>query len=152
MQITIRGRDQPWIYINFQLVSIIFYTIILSVPSKYHLFTPIVIAFMFFNSSFTSWESWCSGIVLLIFYYSLNYIKNNTKSKFPFSYILPLVLFPAFFTGSSSRLNMQSILRHSSNKSFISVSSNCLLLAISQSFIPMWNPELHSFGTPLTIN
>lgn len=84
MQITIRGRGQSWIYINFQLVSIIFYTIILSVPSKYHLFTPIVIAFMFFNSSFTSWESWCSGIVLLIFYYSLNYIKNNTKSKFPF--------------------------------------------------------------------
>ncbi|GEO46398.1 GGDEF domain-containing protein [Companilactobacillus kimchii] len=84
MQLSIRDKNQSWIYINFQLVSIIFYTVILSVPFKYHLFGPIVVAFMIFNSALNSWESWCSGIVLISFYYSLNYIKSHTKNKFPF--------------------------------------------------------------------
>lgn len=89
MQLSIRDKNQSWIYVNFQLVSIIFYTVILSVPFKYHLFGPIVIAFMVFNSALTSWESWCLAIVLIAFYYSLNYIKNHTKNKFPFfSYLI----------------------------------------------------------------
>ncbi|GEO57840.1 GGDEF domain-containing protein [Companilactobacillus bobalius] len=89
MQLSIRGKNQSWIYVNFQLVSIIFYTVILSVPFKYHLFGPIVVAFMAFNSALTSWESWCLAIVLIVFYYSLNYIKNHTKNKFPFlSYLI----------------------------------------------------------------
>jgi len=99
MQNSIRDASYSWIYINFQLVSVIFYTVILSVPFKYHLFAPIVLAFMFFNSAFTSWQSWCVSIILIMFYYSLNYIKNHTfNNKFPFfKYLFSSILFGAAY-------------------------------------------------------
>lgn len=96
MQLSIRDKNQPWIYVNFQLVSIIFYTVILRVPFKYHLFGPIVVAFMIFNSALSSWESWCLAIVLIVFYCSLNYVKNHTKNKFPFFVYLLISLISGF--------------------------------------------------------
>ncbi|TGD22992.1 GGDEF domain-containing protein [Companilactobacillus suantsaicola] len=84
MQSFVRDETRPWVYVNFQLISLLFYTGILSVPFKVHFFTPIVLAFMLFNSALTSWQSWLLAIILIAFYYSLNYIKNNTKDKFPF--------------------------------------------------------------------
>jgi len=94
MQSTVTSKENSWIFINFQLVAVIFYTVVLSVPFKYHLFTPIVLAFMIFNSAFTSWESWCMAIILISFYNSLNYIKNHTKERFPYlTYVLTSFIF-----------------------------------------------------------
>lgn len=56
LQSSVRGRAPSWTFINFQLVAVIFYTVILNVPFKFHLFAPIVLAFMIFNSAIKSWE------------------------------------------------------------------------------------------------
>jgi len=98
MQSSVRDAHYSWVYINFQLVSVIFYSVILSIPFKYHLFTPIVLAFMIFNSALKSWQSWCLAIILISFYYSLNYIKNHTKNKLPFfTYFISSILFGAAY-------------------------------------------------------
>lgn len=98
MQKAIPNKDFSWIYVNFQLVSVIFYTVILSIPYKYHLFTPIVIAFMFVNSAFLYWESWSMALVLIIFYNTLNYLKQHTKNKFPFwPYLISSIFFGALY-------------------------------------------------------
>jgi len=98
MQSSIRNKNYSWMYVNFQLVAVIFYSVILSVPLKYHLFGPIVFAFMIFNSAITSWQSWCLAIILIGFHYSLTYIKSHTKNKFPFlSYWLSSIGFGAAY-------------------------------------------------------
>jgi diguanylate cyclase (GGDEF)-like protein len=84
MQSFVRDATRPWVYVNFQMVSLIFYTTILSVPSKSQFIAPIILIFMLFNSALTSWQSWILMFILIIFYYSLNYVKNHTKNKFPF--------------------------------------------------------------------
>lgn len=98
LQISIPHGGNSWVFVNFQLVSIIFYTVILSVPHKYHLFTPIIIAFMIFNSALTSWQSWCMTIALIGFYDTLNYIKDHTKEKFPLlKYLITSIFFGAVY-------------------------------------------------------
>ncbi|GAB5056072.1 GGDEF domain-containing protein [Companilactobacillus alimentarius] len=99
MQSSIRNANESWIYINFQIVSVIFYTVILSVHFQYHIFGPIILAFMLFNSAIYSWQSWCLAIILIIFYYSLNYIKTHTKEKFPFFHymLLSIILGSAYW-------------------------------------------------------
>lgn len=98
MQGSVHGHLPSWTIVNFQLVAVIFYTVILSVPYKYHLFTPIVIAFMLFNSAVTNWESWCMAIVLIVFYNTLNYFKDHTEKKFPyFRYLLSSIFFGALY-------------------------------------------------------
>ncbi|WP_057881492.1 GGDEF domain-containing protein [Companilactobacillus kimchiensis] len=84
MQSSITNKHYSWTFVNFQLVAVIFYTVILNVPFKFHMFTPIVLAFMLFNSAVSSWQSWCLAIILILFYNSLNYIKDHTDKKFPF--------------------------------------------------------------------
>jgi len=93
LQVSVRGHSHSWTFINFQLVAVIFYTVILNVPFKFHLFAPIVLAFMIFNSAITSWESWCLGFILIAFFYTLNYIKTHTDKKFPYFYYLFSSLF-----------------------------------------------------------
>ena len=98
LQSSLSSKQPTWTFINFQLVAVIFYTVILSVPFKYHLFTPIVLAFMLFNSAFTSWESWCLAIILILFYTSLNYIKLHNKEKFPyFTYFFVSLFFGSLY-------------------------------------------------------
>ncbi|GEO79771.1 GGDEF domain-containing protein [Companilactobacillus mindensis] len=94
MQLSIRGKHSAWIYVNFQLVATIFYTVILSVPTKHDLFAPIVLIFMLFNSAIFSWQSWCMALILIGFYHSLNYTKSHTKNRFPFvEYLLSSAVF-----------------------------------------------------------
>ncbi|PMD73803.1 GGDEF domain-containing protein [Companilactobacillus nuruki] len=98
MQVSISNRQSIWAFVNFQLIAVIFYAVILSVPTKYHLFIPIVLVFMVFNSAITNWKSWCAALVLIIFYKSLNYIKTHIKDIFPFwSYLLTSVFFGAIY-------------------------------------------------------
>lgn len=98
MQKAIPAHQSSWVYVNFQMVSVIFYTVILSVPHKYHLFTPIVIAFMLFNSAIFHWESWCMAIVLILFYNTLNYLKDHTKDRFPFwKYLISSIFFGTLY-------------------------------------------------------
>lgn len=98
LQMAIPNRNLSWTAVNFQLVAVIFYTAILSVPSKYHLFTPIVLAFMIFNSVLTSWASWGMAIDLILFYKTLNYIRDHMKGKFPFmQYFLSSLFFGAIY-------------------------------------------------------
>ena len=40
LQSSLSSEQPTWTFINFQLVAVIFYTVILSIPFKYHLFTP----------------------------------------------------------------------------------------------------------------
>ncbi|CAJ1191830.1 hypothetical protein CPR19088_GLDEOEPO_02233 [Companilactobacillus paralimentarius] len=93
LQNSVRGHGNSLTFVNFQLVAVIFYTVILNVPFKFHLFAPIVLAFMIFNSAITSWESWCLGAVLLAFFYTLNYIKTHTEKVFPYLYYLGSSIF-----------------------------------------------------------
>ncbi|MCV3763199.1 GGDEF domain-containing protein [Companilactobacillus farciminis] len=100
MEITATHTQQPWIYINFELISIIFYTVILSANKRYYyyFFPLILLAFMALNSALTSWESWCLSFDLIIFYQALNYIKNHTKNKFPFfQYLIVSVLYGSIY-------------------------------------------------------
>lgn len=98
LQSSLSHTGASWTFINFQLVSVIFYTVILSVPHKYHLFTPIVLAFMLFNSAFTSWQSWCMAIALIGFYDTLNYLKEHTEDKLPFfKYLISSIFFGALY-------------------------------------------------------
>lgn len=96
MEITATHVQQSWIYINFELISVIFYTVILSANKRYYyyFFPLILLAFMVLNSALTSWESWCLSFDLIIFYQALNYIKNHTKNTFPFfKYLLVSIIF-----------------------------------------------------------
>ncbi|MFC6175747.1 GGDEF domain-containing protein [Companilactobacillus huachuanensis] len=93
LQSSVQGRAPSWTFINFQLVAVIFYTVILNVPFKFHLFAPIVLAFMIFNSAIRSWESWCLAFILIAFFYTLNYIKVRINKKFPYFYYLFSSLF-----------------------------------------------------------
>ncbi|WP_240704412.1 GGDEF domain-containing protein [Companilactobacillus zhachilii] len=98
LQSSVRGRAPSWTFINFQLVAVIFYTVILNVPFKFHLFAPIVLSFMIFNSAIKSWESWCLGLILIGFFYTLNRIKVNTDKKFPYlQYIFASLFFGAAY-------------------------------------------------------
>lgn len=98
MQHSIHDKSNVWIYVNFQLVATIFYTVILNVPTKYNLFAPIVLIFMCFNSAIFSWQSWCMAIVLIAFYYSLTYIKAHTKNRFLyFEYLLSSIVFGSLY-------------------------------------------------------
>ncbi|QCX25702.1 GGDEF domain-containing protein [Companilactobacillus futsaii] len=96
MEIAATHVQQSWIYINFELISIIFYTVILSANKRYYyyFFPLILLAFMVLNSALTSWESWCLSFDLIVFYQALNHIKNHTKNKFPFfKYLLVSIIF-----------------------------------------------------------
>ena len=96
MEIAATHVQQSWIYINFELISVIFYTVILSANKRYYyyFFPVILLAFMALNSALTSWESWILTFDLVIFYQALNYIKNRTKNKFPFfKYLIVSIIF-----------------------------------------------------------
>lgn len=100
MEITATNVQHSWIYINFELISVIFYTVILSANKHYYyyFFPLILLAFMVLNSALTSWESWCLSFDLIIFYQALNYIKNHTKNKFPFfKYLIASVIFGSLY-------------------------------------------------------
>src|SRR5699024_5249506 len=100
MEITATHVQQSWIYINFELISVIFYTVILSANKRYYyyFFPLILLAFMVLNSALTSWESWCLSFDLIIFYQALNYIKNHTKNTFPFfKYLLVSIIFGSLY-------------------------------------------------------
>jgi len=100
MEITATNVQHSWIYINFELISVIFYTVILSANKHYYyyFFPLILLAFMVLNSALTSWESWCLSFDLIVFYQALNYIKNHTKNKFPFfKYLIASVIFGSLY-------------------------------------------------------
>lgn len=100
MEITATNIQHSWIYINFELISVIFYTVILSANKHYYyyFFPLILLASMVLNSALTSWESWCLSFDLIIFYQALNYIKNHTKNKFPFfKYLIASVIFGSLY-------------------------------------------------------
>lgn len=98
LQMAVPNKSLSWTVINFELIAVIFYSAILSVPAKYHLFTPIVLAFMIFNSALTSWPSWGMAITLILFYKTLNYIRDHIKTKFPFiTYFLSSLFFGATY-------------------------------------------------------
>lgn len=100
MEITATNVQHSWIYINFELISVILYTVILSANKHYYyyFFPLILLAFMVLNSALTSWESWCLSFDLIIFYQALNYIKNHTKNKFPFfKYLIASVIFGSLY-------------------------------------------------------
>lgn len=88
LQALVVNHQATWIFINFQIVALIFCAVFLDAPVNYPIFIPIVLAFMIFNSAIFYWESWCFALTLFLFYYSLKYIKKKRTNPFPFIYYM----------------------------------------------------------------
>lgn len=88
LQALVVNHQATWIFINFQIIALIFCAVFLDAPVNYPIFIPIVLAFMIFNSAIFYWESWCFALTLFLFYYSLKYIKKKRTNPFPFIYYI----------------------------------------------------------------
>ncbi|QCX23706.1 GGDEF domain-containing protein [Companilactobacillus futsaii] len=103
-QVIISHTPTNWLFINFQITALVFLAILLNVPIKYHIFIPIILIFMIFNSAIYYWESWCFSITLIIFYGSLKYIKKQIPDSFPFSYYAVDILIFGFILWSLAKI------------------------------------------------
>lgn len=57
LQIGIAGQNISWLYMNFQLIAVIFCAYFLAIHVPFKAFLPIVVLFMWINSSLSYWES-----------------------------------------------------------------------------------------------
>ncbi|HIY93243.1 GGDEF domain-containing protein [Companilactobacillus sp. HBUAS56275] len=88
LQTLVVNQETTWIFINFQIIALIFCAVFLDAPVNYPVFIPIVLIFMIFNSAIFYWESWCFALTLFAFYFSLKYIKKKRANSFPFIYYI----------------------------------------------------------------
>lgn len=84
-----------WQFMNFQLIAIIFCGYFLQdhVPSP--IFIGILIAFIIYDGSVTSWQSWGHAITLVAFFWVLNQlrVKVRTFPWAPLSYLAAGIVF-----------------------------------------------------------
>ena len=93
-----------WLFINFQITALVFLAVLLNVPIKFHIFIPIILIFMIFNSALYYWESWCFSITVIAFYGSLKYIKRQRPNNFPFVYYAIDILLFGFILWSLAKI------------------------------------------------
>ena len=82
LQLGIARQNISWLFMNFQLIAVIFCAYFLAIHVPFRAFWPIVIVFMWINSSFSYWESWIYSLAIISFYQSMNHVyrwsqKNN---------------------------------------------------------------------------
>jgi len=81
LQLTIAGRPVSWEFMNFQLIAIVFCAYFLKIHIPFYTFIPIVVIFMLFNSSITYWESWTYSLVVILFYWSMNFLADYLQKR-----------------------------------------------------------------------
>ena len=92
LQLTVAGKAVSWEFMNFQLIAIVFCAYFLNIHISFYAFTPIVIVFMILNSSIVYWESWTYSLLIMLFYWSMNFLAAfSQKHKWAF--------FPYMFVG-----------------------------------------------------
>lgn len=74
LQLGIAGQDISWLFMNFQLIAVIFCAYFLAIHIPFKAFLPIVVLFMWINSSLSYWESWTYSLAIILFYWSMNYV------------------------------------------------------------------------------
>ena len=85
LQLGIAGQDISWLFMNFQLIAVIFCAYFLAIHIPFKAFLPIVVLFMWINSSLSYWESWTYSLAIIFFYWSMNYVyKWSQKHNYVF--------------------------------------------------------------------
>ena len=85
LQLGIAGQDISWLFMNFQLIAVIFCAYFLAIHIPFKAFLPIVVLFMWINSSLSYWESWTYSLAIILFYWSMNYVyKWSQKHNYVF--------------------------------------------------------------------
>jgi len=91
LQLTVAGKPVSWEFMNFQLIALVFCAYFLNIHISFYAFTPIVIVFMILNSSIVYWESWTYSILIMLFYWSMNFLasflQKHKHAFFPYIFV-----------------------------------------------------------------
>ncbi|MFC6182568.1 GGDEF domain-containing protein [Lactiplantibacillus daowaiensis] len=77
LQEIVVGATYSWEFMNFQLIALIFCGYFLNIRVPYYFLCPLLLAFMLFNRSLMSWESWAHAVTLVTMFVTLSVLYTK---------------------------------------------------------------------------
>ncbi|RRK09322.1 diguanylate cyclase [Lactiplantibacillus garii] len=89
MQTTVVGTNESWQFMNFQLIALVFCSYFLNIHIRYYALLPVVIIYMVFNQSIYYWESWLYAGVMILLFWTMNFLRVwLVKKRYAWAYYL----------------------------------------------------------------